>query len=84
MVYKKIGPIEIMGDNQSRVPFSTSLIITGKEDSTLIDCGAGKKTFEYIRQEHNVKKIYLTHHHMDHIWGHNCFLKPKSLLTDMI
>jgi|GEM_PF-1182031 len=66
----RIGPIEILiGEKQSRTPFSTSLLIRGKERDALIDCGAGEAVFDYVEREHNVQDIYLTHYHFDHIWG---------------
>lgn len=74
MNYQKIGPVEIfMGENQSRMPFSTSLAIRGRENSTLIDCGSGNEAFQYLKNNHNIKQIYLTHHHIDHIWGAHQF-----------
>ncbi|TCP25621.1 glyoxylase-like metal-dependent hydrolase (beta-lactamase superfamily II) [Scopulibacillus darangshiensis] len=79
---EKIGPIEIiMGDNKSRVPFSTSLLIAGQEHSTLIDCGAGQTAFEYMKKEHRVMQIYLTHHHFDHIWGAHLFPEAEKLIN---
>lgn len=51
---EKIGPIEIIkGENQSRAPFSTSILITSQEQSTLIECcvysnAYGKRTFNLI------------------------------------
>jgi hydroxyacylglutathione hydrolase len=97
MNYKKIGPLEIiMGENDSRPPFSTSMIIKGREYSTVIECGTGVEAFQYMQTEHNIKQIYLTHHHFDHIWGvhhfpevekfinpidHNKILDEKKLIT---
>ncbi|WP_157830960.1 MBL fold metallo-hydrolase [Bacillus sp. BA3] len=82
MNYRKIGPVEIiMGENNSHVPFSTSLIIRGQEHSTLIDCGAGRKAFNYLQKEHNVKQIYLTHHHVDHIWGAQLFTEAEKFIN---
>lgn len=67
---KQIGPIEILtGKNGSRVPYSTSLLIKGKENSVLIDCGGGKPVFDYIRNHFEITDIYLTHYHLDHVWG---------------
>ncbi|CAM3378068.1 MBL fold metallo-hydrolase [Brevibacillus invocatus] len=74
-----IGPIEILiGENQSRTPFSTSLLIKGKESDAFIDCGAGEAVFDYVKREHNVQDIYVTHYHLDHIWGLAEF--PESLV----
>ncbi len=81
MIYQQIGPVEIMGDEDSRVPFSTSLVITGKEYSTVIDCGAGYKTFAYMQQAHHVKNIYLTHHHIDHMWGAQLFPEAEKFIN---
>lgn len=73
MTPEKIGPIEILiGENNSRVPYSTSLLITGKESSALIDCGGGKQVFDYLKQK-KISEIYLTHYHLDHIWGAHLF-----------
>ena len=81
IIYEKIGPVEIMGDQNSQVPLSTSLIIAGSEYATVIDCGAGYKTFDYMRQEHNVQQIYLTHHHIDHTWGAHLFPDVQKLIN---
>lgn len=64
-----IGPIEIvMGEKGSRTPYSTSLLIRGKEDRTLIDCGGGPSVYTYLSQQ-AIKQIYVTHYHPDHIGG---------------
>ena len=64
MNYEKIGPVEIiMGENNSRTPFSTSLVIHGRNNSTMIDCGSGEEICRQIQKQYNVEKIYLTHHH---------------------
>ncbi|ARD47978.1 hypothetical protein SporoP37_07350 [Sporosarcina sp. P37] len=81
MLYVKIGPVEIMSDNGGRIPLSTSLIIAGNEDSTLIDCGSGTKTFDYIQKNHTVHTIYLTHHHIDHVWGAQLFPDAEKLIN---
>lgn len=75
MTYTKIGPIEIItGENNSKVPFSTSLLIHGPEETALFDCGCGGRAFQYIKkQQKPLKKIYLTHYHLDHVWGINEF-----------
>lgn len=70
MTYKKIGPIEVItGDNNSKVPFSTSLLIHGSDETALFDCGAGSRAYEYINKQKTLRNIYLTHYHLDHIWG---------------
>lgn len=70
MTYAKIGPIEIItGDNNSKVPFSTSLLIHGPNETALIDCGCGTRAFQYIKQQKPLQNIYLTHYHLDHVWG---------------
>lgn len=79
MAIEKMGPIEvIIGENQSKVPFSTSLLINGQSDSVLIDCGGGRQAFDYIKQKH-ITEIYLTHYHLDHIWG--TYLFPDAHVT---
>jgi len=52
------------------------MLLTKNGESTLIECGAGPESFEYIKQNYHVHNIYLTHHHIDHIWGTHLF--PKS------
>jgi hydroxyacylglutathione hydrolase len=80
MSYTKIGPIEIIiGERQSRTPFSTSLLIHGEDHSSLIDCGAGYEAFRYILNGHNIKDVYLTHYHLDHIWGAINFKNARIL-----
>lgn len=74
MSYQKIGAVEIItGENGSRVPYCTSLLIHGKKEDALIDCGSGQSAFDYIKEQANVHNIYLTHYHLDHIWGANQF-----------
>jgi hydroxyacylglutathione hydrolase len=74
MQNKSIGPIEILiGENGSKVPFSTSLLVRGKDDTALIDCGGGEKVFDYIRSNDEPGEIYLTHYHLDHVWGTHLF-----------
>jgi hydroxyacylglutathione hydrolase len=69
MSYERIGPVEIIvGEKESRAPFSTSLLIKGSKGSTLIDCGAGQAAFDYFKRQ-NLQQIYLTHFHPDHTWG---------------
>lgn len=71
---EKIGPIEILtGENSSRVPYSTSLLVHGKESSALIDCGGGQSVFQYAKTQANLNNIFLTHYHLDHIWGAHLF-----------
>jgi len=79
---KIIGPVEIiMGENDSRPPYSTSMIIKGRENSTVIECGAGVEAFQYMKKEHNIKQIYLTHHHFDHIWGVQHFPEVEKFIN---
>ncbi|HEU5140186.1 MAG TPA: MBL fold metallo-hydrolase [Bacillales bacterium] len=77
MSMEQIGPIEILvGENNSKVPFSTSLLLNDKEGSVLIDCGGGSRVFDYLKQK-NIAEIYLTHYHLDHIWGAHLFPDAK-------
>ncbi len=70
MTYKKIGPIEVVaGENNSKVPFSTSLLLHGRDGTALFDCGAGNRAYGYIKKQKNLQNIYLTHYHLDHVWG---------------
>lgn len=74
MTNKKIGPIEIIrGERNSKVPFSTSLLVEGKDQSALIDCGGGHSVFQHIKETHHISDIYLTHYHIDHVWGAHLF-----------
>ncbi|HET7657789.1 MAG TPA: MBL fold metallo-hydrolase [Bacillales bacterium] len=69
MKRSKIGPIEIIpGEHESHVPYCTSLLVHGKDHDALIDCGGGKTAFDYL-QKQNIRNLYLTHYHIDHIWG---------------
>lgn len=73
MTCEKIGPVEIiMGERESRNPFSTSLLIRGKEDCTLIDYGGGPSVYEFLLQQ-NIRQIFLTHYHPDHTSGTHLF-----------
>ncbi|MDF2679602.1 MAG: hypothetical protein K0R47_792 [Brevibacillus sp.] len=81
MNYEKIGPVEIViGESQSRSPFSTSLLIRDKSggESTLIDCGGGPSVFAYLQQQ-NIRQIYLTHFHPDHTSGTPLFDQTQIL-----
>jgi glyoxylase-like metal-dependent hydrolase (beta-lactamase superfamily II) len=70
MKTEKIGNISmIMGKNNSRVPFSTSLLIENKDSDVLIDCGGGMEVFHYLKQDCRIRNIYLTHYHLDHVFG---------------
>lgn len=74
MPYEQIGPIEIVtGENNSKVPYSTSLLLNGHKTSALIDCGGGKSAFQYFKTHKTIDEIYLTHYHLDHIWGAHLF-----------
>ncbi|WP_342511014.1 MBL fold metallo-hydrolase [Sporosarcina sp. FSL K6-1522] len=72
-MYEKIGPIEILGDNSSKVPFCTTLLLTYNRESALLECGAGFDSLRYIKKNYFVRDIYLTHHHIDHVWGVSFF-----------
>lgn len=77
MSHLQIGPIEVfIGEKQSRTPYSTSLLVKGKESDALIDCGAGRTVFDHVKKEHRVRDIYMTHYHLDHIWG--LYLFPEA------
>ncbi len=70
MLLDRIGPIRIIqGDHHSRVPYSTSLLIEGQKDATLIDCGCGMDALQTIKKDYFVSSVYLTHYHLDHVWG---------------
>lgn len=70
MDHLRIGPIEVlMGERESRIPYSTSLLIKGKDGDGLLDCGAGFPVFDYLKREHHVRDVYITHYHLDHVWG---------------
>lgn len=78
MEQTKIGPIEIvMGKNNSKVPFSTSLLIHNRDETALIDCWPGRKILDSIKKEKQPKHIFLTHYHLDHVLGINEFPEAK-------
>lgn len=82
MSHLQIGPIEIfIGEKQSRTPYSTSLLIKGKEEDALIDCGAGRPVFDHLKKEHRIRDIYLTHYHLDHIWGLYLFPEARAWIN---
>ncbi|GAA4714876.1 MBL fold metallo-hydrolase [Brevibacillus fulvus] len=79
MTGEKIGPIEIiMGEKQSRAPYSTTLLIRGRQGSTLIDCGGGPAVYAYLREQ-NIRQILLTHFHPDHTSGAALFPEAQVL-----
>lgn len=83
MNYEKIGPVEIViGESQSRSPFSTSLLIHDKSggESTLIDCGGGPSVFAYLQQQ-SIRQIFLTHFHPDHTSGTPLFDQTQILIN---
>ncbi|QQK76120.1 MBL fold metallo-hydrolase [Salicibibacter cibarius] len=68
----KIGNLELVkGRRNSKVPYSTSIVIKGKngEKDALVDIGTGKEGYAYIHENHNVEDIFITHYHIDHIKG---------------
>ncbi len=74
MSHMQIGPIEILfGENGSRAPYSTSLLLKGREADAMIDCGGGQRVFDYVKRERNIADIILTHYHLDHRWGAGLF-----------
>ncbi|MED4781761.1 MBL fold metallo-hydrolase [Brevibacillus choshinensis] len=82
MSHLQIGPIEVfMGEKQSRTPYSTSILIKGKEADALIDCGAGRTVFDHLKKEHRIHDIYMTHYHLDHIWGLYLFPEAKGWIN---
>ncbi|MBM7645621.1 glyoxylase-like metal-dependent hydrolase (beta-lactamase superfamily II) [Scopulibacillus daqui] len=82
MGYKQIGPIFILtGKNNSHVPYCTSLLINGDNETILIDCGGGQAVFDEINKHYTVDKIYLTHYHLDHIWGAYLFDRAEIFIN---
>lgn len=82
MANKKIGPIHIIqGETNSRVPYSTSLLIEGAHDTTLIDCGSGIAILNSIKTNFSVSALYLTHYHIDHVWGAYLFNEAKRYIN---
>ncbi|MDL5039866.1 MBL fold metallo-hydrolase [Heyndrickxia coagulans] len=70
MAYTKFGPLTVIpGENGSRVPFSTSLLVEGGQGAALVDCGSGFQILNEIKKEYTIRSVYLTHYHLDHIWG---------------
>lgn len=82
MSYRQIESIEIItGENNSRVPYCTSLLVHGKKEDALIDCGSGQAAFDYIKEQANVRNIYLTHYHLDHTWGADRFKEATKWIN---
>ncbi|MED1204034.1 MBL fold metallo-hydrolase [Heyndrickxia acidicola] len=80
MITEKIGNITvIMGKNNSRVPFSTSLVIESKEADVLIDCGGGAEVFQHLKKEFQIRSLYLTHYHLDHVFGAYLFKDEATI-----
>jgi glyoxylase-like metal-dependent hydrolase (beta-lactamase superfamily II) len=65
--FKEIILVE--GQQGARYPYSNSLII----DKVLIDTGAGSKTIRTIKRKFDIKTIFLSHWHEDHISGNRYF-----------
>ncbi|HET7627414.1 MAG TPA: MBL fold metallo-hydrolase [Bacillales bacterium] len=83
MTYERIGPIEIVtGENNSHVPFSTSLLIHGKDEDALIDCGGGETAFRYLQQQ-NIQALFMTHYHIDHVWGAYLFPNARKAINEI-
>ncbi|NYE56540.1 MBL fold metallo-hydrolase [Carboxydothermus ferrireducens] len=72
------GPLKIIpGENNSRFPYCTSLLLEGNGRQALIDPGAGN-----ILKNLSVQEIYLTHYHYDHVWGINFFPKTTAVFIN--
>lgn len=81
-MYEKVGPITILpGKTNSRVPYSTSLLIEGNQEAALIDCGGGQEVFKYIQSNYKVTSLYLTHYHLDHVWGAYLFKEAQIAIN---
>ncbi|QQK79988.1 MBL fold metallo-hydrolase [Salicibibacter cibi] len=68
----KIGNLELVkGRRNSKVPYSTSIVVKGKngEKDALVDIGTGKEGYAYIHASYNIQDIFITHYHIDHIKG---------------
>ncbi|RLB98225.1 MAG: MBL fold metallo-hydrolase, partial [Deltaproteobacteria bacterium] len=62
------GPIRfIPGPNRGKYPHCHSLFIPG--DGILIDPGADRRRLQRLREENQVREIWLSHWHEDH-WMH--------------
>jgi len=82
MSFTKIGPLTVIpGENGSRVPFSTSLLVKGTHGAALIDCGSGHQVLNEIKNAYSVRSVYLTHYHLDHIWGAYLFKDAELLIN---
>lgn len=84
MTHEKIGAVTIVrGENNSKFPYSTSLLIEGNQSSTLIDCGVGKNVVQNIKDHYHVSRIYLTHYHKDHVSNIPLFPEAQILINTL-
>ncbi|SDI26820.1 MBL fold metallo-hydrolase [Natribacillus halophilus] len=72
MKIENIGDLELIeGRRNSKVPYSTSILVKGKngKGDALVDIGTGKEGYEYINENHDIQDIFITHYHLDHVKG---------------
>lgn len=50
---------------------SNTYILTNDKDCWIVDIGDTYKVFDYIDDKYNVRSIFITHSHFDHIYGLN-------------
>ncbi|MBB6449130.1 glyoxylase-like metal-dependent hydrolase (beta-lactamase superfamily II) [Geomicrobium halophilum] len=82
MDIQKIGPIEVIkGQRNSKVPFSTSILVKGNEADGLIDCGTGEEGFSYLNDYYDIQHLLLTHYHIDHVWGSMYYPNAKVFVN---
>ena len=73
----------ISGENNSRFPCCTSLLVDGGDLVAVIDPGAGVKALQAASEEKHVDLVINTHYHFDHINCNYLFSEAKLLLNPL-
>ncbi len=76
-----MGPLLILeGPKQSKVPYSRSLFINGRE-KVLIDSGATSDSLLQVNKEMGIQLIVNTHYHPDHTFHNHLFPKIEKWIN---
>jgi len=73
----------IRGENNSRFPCCTSLLVDGGDLVAVIDPGAGVKALQAACEKKHVDLVVNTHYHFDHINCNHLFSETKLLLNPL-